>query len=402
MNAFFAEVEQSRNPRLRGQPVAVIGSGKRTLITTASYEARQFGIQTRMTVPEARQRCPGLQLVVGNNQRYADTCTRLTRLYHQYTSRVEVFSIDECFLDLTGIADSPEFLRPVALEIKQRIRDRFRLRCSIGLAPNKLLAKLASDMQKPDGLVIIREPDISGLMENLSVDRLCGIGSKMAEHLLRLGITTCGQLGRASVHLLKARFGIVGEYLHDMAQGTVDSPVITLPETPADKSVGHTMTLERNVTDRSDMERCLLQLSEMVGRRLRRNHFTGRTLALTVRYEDFTTFTRRRTLGELLYNSFDIYLVAREILRSLRIQKPVRLLGVAISSLGKHALQLPLFEKDRKRMQLTAALDAINNKFGDYTVTWASLARRAEGPSVISPSWRPAGAKWIDLKETGS
>jgi DNA polymerase IV len=397
MNAFFAGVEQSVNPALRGKPIGVIGSGKRTVVTTASYEARAFGVKTGMTVYEARKLCPRIILVVGNNQRYTDTCTKLVELYHSYTPVVEVYSIDECFLDMAGTAKNIEELKPVALAIKKAIVDRFHLTCSIGIAPNKLVAKLASDMQKPNGLVLIRQEDIPGVMEHLPVQDLCGIGRKMREHLFYMGITTCGELSRAPVERLKHRFGVVGEYLHYMALGQDNSPVVTLDQTPADKSVGHSMTIDHDVAGRDEMETYLLQLSEKVGRRMRKNHFTGRTVALTVRYADFTSFTKRKSVPEFLYNSSDIYLVARQMLQEVKLKMPVRLLGVSVANLAQDVLQLPLLENEQKKIKATNALDAINDKFGEHTVTRARLLEQYRPGGVISPSWKPAGAKRVEF-----
>jgi DNA polymerase-4 len=397
MNAFFAGVEQSVNPALRGKPIGVIGSGKRTVVTTASYEARAFGVRTGMTVYEAHKLCPQIILVVGNNQRYTDTCTKLVELYHSYTPLVEVYSIDECFLDMVGAKKNIEELRPVALAIKKAIVSRFKLTCSIGIAPNKLVAKLASDMEKPDGLVLIRPADIPRVMERLPVEDLCGIGRKMREHLFYMGITTCGELARTPVERLKKRFGVVGEYLHHMALGEDTSPVVTVDQTPADKSVGHSMTIDHDVADRDEMETCLLQLSEKVGRRMRKNHFTGRTVALTVRYTDFTSFTKRKSIPEFLYNGYDIYLVAREILLGTDLKMPVRLLGVSVANLAQDVLQLPLLEDEQKKIKATDALDAINNKYGEFTVTRARLLEQYEHAGVIAPSWKPAGVKRVEF-----
>jgi DNA polymerase-4 len=397
MNAFFASVEQSVNPKLRGKPVAVIGSGKRTVVTTASYEARACGVKTGMTVYEAQKLCPQVVLVVGNNQRYTDTCTKLVELYHAYTPTVEVYSIDEVFLDMTGAAADGAGLKTVAQAIKKQIRERFRLTCSIGIAPNKLLAKLASDMQKPDGLVVIAPDDVPRIMAHLPVDDLCGIGRRMREHLFYMGITTCGELAACPVERLTHRFGVVGEYLHHMARGEDSHPVVTPAEMPDDKSVGHSMTVDHDVSNPDEMERLLLQLAEKVGRRMRHHHCTGRTVALTVRYADFTTFCRRKTVPDFIYASYDLYLVARDILRAVKPRQAVRLLGISISSLARDVLQLPLLEVDRKKLNVTAALDAINNKYGEFTVTWARLMDKYEHAGVISPAWKPAGVKRVEF-----
>ena len=206
MNAFFASVEQQSNPALRGKPIAVIGSNGRTVITTASYEARKFGVKTGMAIWEAKQHCPNIILVVGNNPKYTYTSSRIFSMMLDYTPLVEVFSIDEAFLDVTGsmgIFGSPE--RIVYL-MKARIKHSFGLTCSVGVAPNKLLAKLASDMKKPDGLTIIRPEEISPVLEAIPIKDICGIGSQTEKKLNLLGIKTCGDLGRFPVDILKRKF----------------------------------------------------------------------------------------------------------------------------------------------------------------------------------------------------
>jgi len=270
MNAFFASVEQQANPELRGKPIGVIGRG-RTVVTTASYAARAFGVKTGMNTWEARRACPQIIFVVGDNRKYADTSTRIVALMHDYTPLVEVFSIDEAFLDVTGSLSLFGSAERITALLKERIRREFGLTCSVGIAPNKLLAKLASDMQKPDGLTIIPPDRIAEVLEHLPVNELCGIGSKVQRQLARLGIRTCGQLGRFSVDILKRRFGVIGERLSRMGRGIDESPVIPPEDEEAVKSVGHSMTLDRDICGREHLLKYVLQLSEMVGHRARRH-----------------------------------------------------------------------------------------------------------------------------------
>lgn len=244
MNAFFAAVEQQSDPALRDKPVAVIGSGARTIITTCSYEARAFGVKTGMTVYEAKRLCPTLIMVVGNNRKYTDTSTGIINIFRDYTPLVEVFSIDEAFLDVSGCLKIFGSAIRISMLIKACIYQKYGLTCSVGIAPNKLLAKLASDMQKPDGLTIIAPDKISETLEELPIEELCGIGSKTQQKLNMLGITTCGQLGRFPVKTLKKRFGIIGERLQRMGLGLDDTlssrqpatkqsrPSVTAPPSP--------------------------------------------------------------------------------------------------------------------------------------------------------------------------
>jgi DNA polymerase-4 len=280
MNAFFASVEQAANPELQGRPIAVTGSGHRTIITTASYEARKFGVKTGMAVWEAKRHCPQLILVVGDNRKYTYTSSRIMEMIQEYTPEVEIFSIDEAFMDITHsltMFDTPE---RIAYLLKARIMESFGITCSIGIAPNKLLAKLASDMQKPDGLTVIKPENVARVMERLPIQELCGIGKKMQRHLNMMSIYTCGELGRCDEARLTRKFGIIGKRLKQMGQGLDDSPVIPVGQEDDVKSVGHSMTLDRDIDRREDILRFLLQLSEMVGRRARRYGVAGRTVSL--------------------------------------------------------------------------------------------------------------------------
>ena len=397
-NAFFASVEQQTNPALRGKPIAVIGRG-RTVVTTASYEARAFGVKTGMNTWEARQKCPHVIFVIGDNRKYTHTSAEIVRIFLEYTPLVEVFSIDEAFLDVTGslrMFGNPE---RIAYLIKARIRHRFGLTCSIGIAPNKLLAKLASEMKKPDGLTVIRPDEVARVLEKVPIEDLCGIGSRTHKQLALFGIRTCGDLGRFPVDVLRRKFGIIGERLHYMGLGIDYSPVVPVEEAEEVKSVGHSMTLERDITERKDILKRLLQLSEMVGRRARRYGVAGKTVHLTVRYADFTTFGRQQTRKSPTNNSEEIFAEAVGILDTFVLTQPVRLLGVRITNLCYQREQLPLFTEERKKALATGAMDVVNNKFGDFTVTYGSILDTEEkGSHVISPAWRPSGIRNVDVK----
>jgi DNA polymerase-4 len=401
MNAFFASVEQSANPDLRGKPIAVTGKGERCIVLTASYEARAFGVKTGMAVWEAKRCCPALILVVGDNRKYAHTSREIMAMLLDYTPEVEVFSIDEAFMDVTHsltMFGSPE---NIAFQLKARIRPRFGITCSIGIAPNKLLAKLASDMQKPDGVTIIREEDVPRVMERLPVKDLCGIGKKTERQLLLMGIRTCGELGRCAEERLTRRFGVIGTRLRLMGQGSDDSPVVAFEEEDEVKSVGHSMTLERDIEARDDILRFLLRLSDMVGSRARRYGVAGRTVTLYVRYADFfTSFGRQTTLGSYINLSGEIYAAALSILDDVQLEQPVRLMGVRLSNLKHRSGQLPLFEDERRKLFATQAMDEVNSRFGSMAVTFGSLVpdRERSGSHVISPAWRPAGIRNVDVK----
>jgi DNA polymerase-4 len=399
MNAFFASVEQRSNPRLRNRPIAVVGSAKRTVVTTASYEARAFGVKTGMNRYEAKEKCPHLIFVEGDNRKYIDTSVRILGIIKGFSPKVEVYSIDEAFVDISGTFDLFGPPDALGMAIKKRIREELGLTCSVGVAKNKLLAKLASDMNKPDGLVVVREGDIEGLLKDLSVGELWGIGPRLSAHLASMGVKTCGELGRFPVSILRKRFGIIGERLKLMGQGIYFSPVVPEGEEEGAKSVGHSMTLPADVTDKYAIKRFLLKLSEMVGARARRHGLKGRKVALTVRYPDFYTFTRQTTLPAHTNDTRVIYRTAGRILSSMRLKSAVRLLGVSLSDVISHPFQLDLFEEDRKRERLLSAVDSINGHFGSFTITWATLFERDDDSWVISPSWRPSGVKRVDARD---
>ena len=398
MNAFFASVEQQSNPELRGKPIAVIGRG-RTVVTTASYEARAFGVKTGMNTWQAKQACPHVIFVIGDNRKYTHTSSEIMQMMRDYTPLVEVFSIDEAWMDVTHSLALFGSAERIAYLLKARIRQCFGITCSIGIAPNKLLAKLASEMKKPDGLTIIRPEDVPCVLERLPVGELCGIGRKVEQHLFLMGIHTCGELGRYPVERLTRKFGVVGERLCQMGKGMDDSPVIPAEDEQEVKSVGHSMTLDRDISLYNDICRYLLQLSEMVGRRARRYGVAGKTVHLTIRYADFTTIGRQQTRKEHTNQSEDIFREAVSILGSLEITQPVRLLGVRITNLSYQREQLPLFEDERRKVLATSAMDEVNDRFGNFTVTYGSVLDNEEkGSFVISPAWRPDGIRKVDVE----
>jgi len=315
-----------------------------------------------------------------------------------YTPLVEVFSIDEAFLDITGSIGLFGSVDRICFLIKSRIRARFGITCSIGVAPNKLLAKLASDMQKPDGLTVIKSGDITRVLEQLPVKALCGIGRKMEQHLLMLGIRTCGELGRFDRRLLEKKFGLTGRKLHYMGRGIDDSPVIAEEEAEEVKSVGHSTTLKKDLTARDDILKVLLQLSEMVGRRARRYGVAGKTVHLTVRYADFSTFEKQELQPAAINGSTELYRAAVKILDGIQLAQAVRLLGVRISNLRAQGEQLPLFPEERTGLKLTEAMDKVNNRHGDFTVMYGSLLdQSSKGSHVISPAWKPEGIRNVGV-----
>ncbi|MBV5327542.1 MAG: DNA polymerase IV [Chlorobium sp.] len=399
LNAFFASVEQQANPDLQGKAIAVVGGGGRTVITTSSYEARAKGVKTGMAKWEALRACPELIIVVGDNRKYTYTSSRIMAMMHDYTPLVEVFSIDEAWLDVThslSIFGTPE---RIAYLLKARILESFGLRCSIGIAPNKLLAKLASDMKKPDGLTVIKPEDVTRVLEGLPIQELCGVGKKMQRHLNMMSIYTCGELGRCDVARLTRKFGILGGVYKNMGMGRDDSHVVPMEESDEVKSVGHSMTLRRDVSDRADILKYLLQLSEMVGRRARRYEVSGKTIHLHIRFADFYSGVgKQTTISSYINLSEDIYKTAVSILDTLELPQPIRQLGVRLTNLKYAAEQLSLFREVQKKSDAIKAMDSINDRFGEFRVTFGSLlATEQKGSHVISPAWRPDGIRNVDV-----
>jgi len=373
MDAFFISAEQRDNPALMGKPAAVCGSLSRSVVTSATYEARPYGIRAGMSTQEAKRRCPQLILVEGNHSKYTETAARIFSILKEYTPLVEVASIDEAYLDITQsllLFQSPPL---IAKSIKDQIREREQLTCSIGVAPNKLLAKLGSRLKKPDGLLVIRKEEVEEVLRDLPVSKLNGIGPKLGEALNSIGVFTCGQLGKFPVSVLAKRFGVIGERLHEMGLGLDDSPVMPFDEEEDAKSISHSVTLEEDTSDPNILRKVLLQLSEKVSRRMRRERFYGRRIAITVRYSDFFTFSKQKTLSKWVNSGNEIFKLAFEIFESIPHPKPIRLLGVGVSVLKKEWCQLDLFEERGKKDSLLKAMDRVNERFGDWTLTWASL-----------------------------
>jgi DNA polymerase-4 len=396
MDAFFASVEQQTNPALRGKPIAVTGAGARTIITTSSYEARAYGVKTGMTLHEAKKLCPHIIFVIGDNKKYAYICGRLEEICLRFTPDIEIYSIDEVFLDITGsyhLYGNPEEL---ARTIKKTVKNELSINCTIGIGPNILIAKLASDLAKPDGLRWIDIEMVPSVFEDLPVKKLWGIGSHTEEKLRDMGIRTCGELGRASISLLTRKFGVLGERLQAMGKGMLDRPLELV--TPEPKSIGHSTTFPKDLWKREEIEPQLLRLSEKVGRRARRYGYKGRKVTLTVRYADFKTFTKQMTLAVYTNDTGEIYRTALSILDGIHLKKSIRLLGVSLSSFGSNE-QLTLFEETnrKERATLLKAMDAVNDKYGEYKIIWASTATEEKGHGVISPAWRPSGIRKSDV-----
>jgi DNA polymerase-4 len=381
LDAFYASVEQRDHPEYRGKPVIVGGSAtERGVVSAASYEARTFGIHSAMPLREAGKRCPHGIFVPGNFEAYEAASDAVMALFAERTPLVEPISLDEAFLDVTGTAHLFGGPETCALELKRAVREQVGLVLSVGMASNKLCAKVASDLRKPDGFVIVPRGGEAAFLAPLPLSRLWGVGPKTRAVLEDLGMRTIGDLANADPALLEARLGEHGSTIALRAKGIdEDREVVADPGDP--KSIGHAHTFDRNTLDRAQIESTLLRLAEGVGRRLRRHELRGRTVELQLRVAPFETRTRQRTLHEPTSDDLAIFEAARALLRDALAAdrdagrvSPVRLVGVTMSGLVGGE-QLDLFTGARMS-RLNAALDAVRTRFGDGALDRAS-AREA-------------------------
>jgi len=392
MDAFFASVEQRADPSLAGKPVMVCGGlESRTVVAAASYEARKYGVHAGMPLAVARMKCPDGVFIEGDPHKYVYTSIRINEIFREFCPRVEEFSIDESFLDATDVAE--RYGGPVEMgrQIKQRIYERFGLTCSVGIGPNKILAKTASKLQKPDGLTVLNREDIPSKFHPLPVGKLYGVGEETAKKLEMLGVRTIGQLAAVPVQVLRRVFGVVGELLRDAANGIDDSPVLTEADQPPPTTVVHEYTFFRDTLATELINSVLLGLCSKVGRRLRRGGHAGKTVTLKVRFADFKTITRSRTLDEYIDLDKEIYDAAREILSaagaapatdavSARRTKAIRLIGVSVSHLvhTPPEKQHSLFDYSywKKYKKVIESADKVRNKYGERAIVWAALLER--------------------------
>jgi len=372
MDAFFAAVEQRDNPNLRGKPVAVGGSAEsRGVVAAASYEARRYGIRSAMPTAEAQQRCPQLILVAPDHTKYRRVSEQIMALLAEYTPLVEQVSVDEAFLDVSGSLRLHGGAAQIGQQIRQRISQDFQLTASVGIGPNKFVAKIASEQAKPDGLLEIEPDQVGEFLAPLPVAALWGVGQATADRLHRLGLTTIGQLQQCDVDELVAQFGEYGRRLVQLARGQDDSPIQTDRER---KSVSHEETFAEDTTDRRFLRGKLLELSERVGHRLRADQFKGRTVTLKLRFSDFHTITRSTTLTESTSSDQQIYRSAGALLAAVNLaRRKVRLVGVAVSNLDTGQQPQLLATATSRESEVDKAMDAVRERFGTDSVQRARL-----------------------------
>jgi nucleotidyltransferase/DNA polymerase involved in DNA repair len=380
MDAFFAAVEQRDRPELRGKPVIIgadpRGGRGRGVVSTASYEARRFGVGSAMPISEAWRRCPHGVYVPPDMEKYSRESERIMELMHRFTDLVEPVSIDEAFLDVTGSARAMGTGEQIARVLKQGIREETQLTASVGVATSKLVAKVASDMRKPDGLVVVPTGEESRFLAPLPVRRLWGVGPKMEETLAKLGVVTIGDLAGLDPARLERRLGTHGHDLQKLARGEDDRPVVA--EGAGAKSLGQEHTYGRDTADPERLRATLLQIADGVAGRLRSHGLRARTVTLKYRDEDFHTTTHARTLPEATDSGNALFRVAFELFGEVHRGKKVRLLGVYASHFGEAKPQLSLFEEPKTPTPADRVRDEVRRRFGDEAITRASLLGRRE------------------------
>ena len=404
MDAFFASVEQMDNPALRGRPV-MVGGGDRGVVATASYEARRFGVHSAMPAGQARRLCPQGVFVRPRFDRYKELSGKVMEVLRAHSPLVEQASIDEAYLDAEGLERVYGSLPALVCSLRCAIRTATGgLTCSVGVAPVKFLAKICSDVNKPDGVFILETGDVEAFLATLPVRKIPGVGPRMAEALGKFGIRFASDMRRYSPDFFRTRFGRPGLVLLERAMGRDPRRVEPVREA---KSESAEETLAKDTRDLEQLRRILLAHAEKVGRRLRSQKLQGRTVTLKVKYADFTQITRSKTLDAPVASTQGIYGVARELLEAVSLKKAVRLLGVGVSNFGAPRERLtllsllnggrsPEFEGEKRRLKLDRTLDALRERFGEGAVARGSLAVPKRGGAGREPA--PSGG----MPETGN
>ncbi|SDJ65947.1 DNA polymerase IV [Sediminibacillus albus] len=369
MNSFYASVEMAYNPDLKGKAVAIAGNpGERKgIIVTSSYEARKKGVKTTMPLWEAKKLCPELLVMRPNFDRYRTASRQMFKILSDVTSFIQPVSIDEGYMDITDCEQLGSPLE-IAENIQNRIKEELDLPCSIGIAPNKFLAKMASDMKKPMGITVLRKRDLADKLWPLAVKEMYGIGEKTADKLNKLNIHTIKDLVDTDTYQLKRVLGINGERLQNRAKGLDTSPVD--PDAVHEfKSIGSSETLPHDTTDELEIRKLFVHLTRNVVRRMRRKQAVGRGIQIMIKYHDHKTITRSRKLSDYMENEEDILAVSLDLFDKHWNQQPVRLLGVTVQDVAEKkdvAKQLDLFtyEKEAGKEKLYQTIDKLTEKYG--------------------------------------
>jgi DNA polymerase-4 len=388
MDAFYASVEQRDDPRLRGQPVIVGGTSNRGVVAAASYEVRVFGVRSAMPIREALRRCPHAICVKPRMSVYREASHQVFAVFHEFTPVVEGLSLDEAFLDVTASLALKGDAVTIAREIKRKIREKTQLTASVGVAPNKLIAKIASDLNKPDGLTIVDGGNLRAVLDPLSVRRLPGLGRKLGERVEAAGLRTLGELRTATDPVLWPIFGRDAQRMRERAAGIDERPVMSEWD---EKSISAEETFFSDLADPARMEAEVLRLADRASQRMRAQNLATGCVAVKIRRADFTTFTRQKRFEPSSTDSRTIARIAAELLHSWRAEQPrarVRLLGVGVNHLHP-ADQMNLFAscatapaaaaQGTSATALDATVDMIRERFGNLAVRRGSALPEARG-----------------------
>jgi DNA polymerase-4 len=363
MDAFYASIEQRDHPEYRGKPL-MVGSppNQRGIIATCSYEARKYGVRSAMPSRRAGELCPHGIFVPPNMKKYSEESAKIMNILQSFTPYVEVVSIDEAFLDVTSVRNLLGTPFELAQKIKNRISSELNLTCSIGIAPNKFLAKLASDLEKPNGLTTITEDNKISILAPLEVGKLWGVGGVAQKRLMQNGIKTIGDIQRMSIRELMSVMGNQSEHLHNLSMGEDDRVVEMDSET---KSIGSENTFDHDTLDQSLLRKTLLDQSDEIASKLRKSNLAALTIALKLRYEDFVTISRQITLDEPTQNEMTVYEKAIQLFDKEDTSKQkVRLIGLSARHLVPPRTQLDLFGSNDKRDKLSQVIDQIRHQHG--------------------------------------
>ena len=362
MDAFFAAVEQADNPEYLGKPV-MVGGAERGVVSAASYEARKFGVHSAMPIFQAKKLCPqGIFLPV-RMSRYKEVSRKVMEILSTISPLVEQLSIDEAFADITGTEGLHGPPRTLALHVKSAVRDATSLTCSVGIAPNKFLAKIASDFNKPDGLTIIGQEDVQAFLQALPAKKIPGVGKRTAEELRNLGVVFASDILKLPLPFWTKKFGKWGLRLHEKARGIDNSPVEPCSDP---KSISAEETFSHDVDTFPELEKMLMAQAEDVGRDLRKHGLQGRTVTLKIKFSDFRTVTRSRTLPDPVDSTQVLFDVGRQLLRDLKLPQKVRLIGIGISNFSSGFKQMKICSAvgTTKQQYVDKALDHIQVRFG--------------------------------------
>ncbi|UJL44782.1 DNA polymerase IV [Virgibacillus sp. NKC19-16] len=369
MNCFYASVEMAHDPKLKGKPLAIAGNPeeRKGIVVTSSYEARAKGVKTTMQLREAKRLCPELIIMRPNFDRYRTASKQIFQMLSDITPHVQPVSIDEGYMDVTDTEHDESPLR-IAENLQKKILEELRLPCSIGIAPNKFLAKMASDIKKPLGITILRKRELSQTLWPLPIEEMYGVGEKTSEKLKTIDIKTIGDLAKKDVYQLKQMLGINGERLKQRANGMDMRPVD--PNAVHDfKSIGSSQTLSHDTTDEKEIRTLMHQLADNVDRRVKRKKAAGRSVQLMIRYHDRRTITRSKKLQSYIESKDDILHVANELLQKHWNLEPIRLLGITLQDVDEkehigQQLDLFTYEKHARKENLYVAIDALSEKYG--------------------------------------